>query len=381
LLPGGVEENEVLDGTIEGLSLSEQTKFSVGDEAFAKVFTAETGLGPAFVETSCISCHVGDGRGHPFSELIRFNHISATGYVDHLEILGGPQLQHRSIIGYETESIPDKANGVTSLLGPPVTGLGFLEAVADEDIIALADPNDVDGDGISGAVSYITPPSYFKPFDFNKPNADGQYIGRFGRKSSAINLQIQTAQAYRQDMGITSELEPKEPEGLEVAAHEADVSNEEIEAVIFYMQTLKAPLRRNELDEAVVSGETLFEQIQCTACHVSELKTSNFPIAGLSNKTFQPYTDLLLHDMGDELNDNYTEGSATTAEWRTSPLWGLGLAADAQGGQLFLMHDGRAKSLDEAIQLHGGEGSKSRVAYNKLSETQKQQVIAFLESL
>ena len=383
LLPDGPEENEVLDGTVEGLSIEEELFFGEGDEAFARIFTPSDGLGPLFVETSCISCHVGDGRGHPFSELFRFSHIDEIGNLIELDSLGGPQLQHRSTIGYEKESIPLMANGVSSLLAPPITGLGFLEAVDDADIIALADPDDTDGDGISGKVAYVSPPDYYDPFYFNKPNNEGKYIGRFGRKSGAINLLIQSVGAYRQDMGITSEFEPDEPQGANIPPHEPDVSTEELEAVVFYLQTLKAPERRNMDNADVLAGEVIFNKINCNGCHTPTLKTTDFDIVSpsLSYKEFHPYTDLLLHDMGPELDDNYTEADATTAEWRTSPLWGLGLATDAQGGEYFLMHDGRARSLDEAIQLHGGEASNSRAEYNTLSTQEKEQLIAFLESL
>lgn len=381
ILPPGPEENEVLDGTVAGLSVEEHLLFDEGDEAFAKVFTGSNGLGPIFVETSCIACHIGDGRGHPFSELRRFGAVDANGNIDHLQSLGGPQLQHRSLPGYGVETVPEDANAVTALLAPPNTGLGFLEATDDAVILALADPNDSDGDGISGVASYIDPPDFFEPFPFNSPNAAGQYIGRFGRKSGAINLLMQSVGAYQQDMGITSEFLPEEPQGATIAAHEADVSTQEVLAVVFYLQTLKAPERRNEDDENVLAGETIFAALNCSGCHVPELETTDFHIEALSNKTYYPYTDLLLHDMGPELDDVYTEGSATSAEWRTTPLWGLGLAPDAQGGSYFLMHDGRATSIDEAIQLHGGEGANSRDAYNDLSATEQAQLIAFLESL
>lgn len=381
VLPEGPDDNEVLDGTVHGLSVEDELFFGEGDEAFAKVFTASDGLGPIFVETSCISCHIGDGRGHPFSELVRFSYIAADGSVDPLESLGGPQQQKRSIPGFEPEAIPEEANGVTRLLAPPNTGLGFLEFVPDSDILALADPNDADGDGISGVPSYIDPASFYIPYAFNSPNAEGKYIGRFGRKAGAIDLLIQTVNAYQQDMGITSEFLPDEPQGANIASHDAEVSTEEVNSVVFYLQTLKAPERRNEDDPDVITGEVLFEAINCTGCHTPQLETTDSPIAVLSNVVFHPYTDLLLHDMGPELDDNFTEGSATTAEWRTSPLWGLGLGQDAQGGATFLMHDGRAKTLEEAIQLHGGEAVNSRNAYNELSQNEKDQLIAFLNSL
>ncbi|MGB5556335.1 MAG: di-heme oxidoredictase family protein, partial [Flavobacteriaceae bacterium] len=248
VLPEGPEDNEVLDGTVQGLSVEDELFFGDGDEAFAKVFTGAEGLGPIFVETSCISCHIGDGRGHPFSELVRFSNIAPDGTIDPLETLGGPQQQKRALPGFEPDAIPSEANGVTRFLAPPNTGLGFLEFVHDSDILALADPNDADGDGISGVPSYIDPPSFYVPNPFNSPNAEGKYIGRFGRKAGAIDLLIQTVSAYQQDMGITSEFLPDEPQGATIAPHDAEVSTEEVNSVVFYLQTLKAPERRNEDD-------------------------------------------------------------------------------------------------------------------------------------
>lgn len=381
ILPEEPAENEVLDGAIEGLSKEDQLLFGEGDEAFASVFTAARGLGPIFVETSCQSCHIGDGRGHPFSKLIRFARIAPNGTVDHLEALGGPQLQHRSLPGFPVETIPSEANGQTALLAPPNTGLGLLEAVPDAALLALADPTDGDGDGISGVPSYISPPGFYEPFSFNKPNNEGKYIGRFGRKAGALNLLMQSVGAYQQDMGITSAFLPDEPQGATIAAHDPDVSIEEVNSVVFYLRTLKAPERRNQDHPDVMTGQMLFSTINCSGCHTPQLETADSDISALRNVVFHPYTDLLLHDMGPELDDNYTEGSATTAEWRTTPLWGLGLAPDAQGGAYFLLHDGRAKSIDEAIQFHGGEAAKSRDAYNALSETEKEQLISFLKSL
>ena len=130
-----------------------------------------------------------------------------------------------------------------------------------------------------------------------------------------------------------------------------------------------------------MAGKMLFEQINCSGCHKPTLKTSTSSISVLSNKEFHPYTDLLLHDMGDALDDGYTEGSAETYEWRTPPLWGLGLSPNSQGGEYFLMHDGRAKSIEEAILLHGGEATASKNAYEALSSTEKDNLLEFLKSL
>ena len=189
----------------------------------------------------------------------------------------------------------------------------------------------------------------------------------------------QTVNAYNQDIGITSIFEPYDT----YSGHEIDpeVSTQTVQDVVFYLKTLKAPIQRNQNDPDVISGKQVFTNIGCAKCHVPQLKTGTSPIAALSNKTFFPYTDLLLHDMGTGLDDGYTEGSAHTAEWRTPPLWGLGLSKNSQGGQYFLLHDGRANTIEEAIVLHGGEGDQSRNNFQQLNAEQKSQLIKFLESL
>jgi CxxC motif-containing protein (DUF1111 family) len=147
------------------------------------------------------------------------------------------------------------------------------------------------------------------------------------------------------------------------------------------LQTLKAPLPRNEYAPDVSLGKQLFSQIECTDCHRPAMQTGDSPIAALSRRSIFPYSDLLLHDMGPGLDDGYTEGGALSSEWRTPPLWGLGLSKDSQGGQYFLLHDGRAHSIEDAILQHGGEATASADKFRQLSETEKQQLISFLESL
>ncbi len=368
-------ENELLDGPIEGLSTAEQIQFLSGDEAFGDVFTIEKGLGPVFVANQCASCHAGDGRGTPFVRFTRFGQpdINGNQFLDQ----GGPQLQHKAIPGYQPEKLPPGAT-FTDLIAPPVTGLGFLDAVSDADLIALSDPDDSNNDGISGRPHYNNIPDYVSL----RPNSivqGGKYISRFGKKGAAYDLLHQTSGAYNQDMGITSLFEPHDPySGLE---EDPEVSTQTVNDLVFYLKTLKAPLRRNENDPDVLAGEQIFTQLQCVSCHTATLTTGYSPIAVLSNKTFHPYTDLLLHDMGPALNDDYTEGFAETAEWKTPPLWGIGLSKDAQGGNYFLMHDGRALSLEAAIILHGGEAQQSKTNYTQLSNTEQQQLIVFLESL
>ena len=160
-----------------------------------------------------------------------------------------------------------------------------------------------------------------------------------------------------------------------------EVNNQTVQNVVFYLRTLKAPIPRDTDEPSVTTGKALFEEIGCGNCHRSTLTTGPSAIGSLANRVFEPYTDLLLHDMGPELDDGYTEGSATTAEWRTPPLWGLGLSKNSQGGQYYLLHDGRAQSIEDAILLHGGEGSQSREAYKGLNAAQKAHLINFLESL
>ena len=180
-------------------------------------------------------------------------------------------------------------------------------------------------------------------------------------------------------MGVTSLFEPIDPySGLEV---DPEVSTQTVHDVVFYLKTLKAPIQRNQDDPDVLAGKQIFSDIQCASCHTPTLTTGFSPISALSNKEFHPYTDLLLHDMGPGLDDGYTEGYALTSEWRTPALWGIGLSKDAQGGSYFLLHDGRAMSIEEAILLHGGEAQQSRDNYNQLSEAEKELLIKFLESL
>jgi len=376
LVPGAPANDELLDGPVAGLTAAESRQFLAGDAAFNdQVFTAETGLGSIFVATSCASCHAGDGKGHPFTTLTRFGQTDDTG--NHYLDQGGPQLQHRALQGYTPERIPDGAT--SSNFTPPInTGLGFIELVPDADILAMADPNDADGDGISGVPNWNRIPAYAEPFD-NAVEQNGKYICRFGKKGSVYNLLQQTSNAYNQDIGITSIFEP-----YDVYSHieiDPEIDANTVNSVVFYLKTLKAPIQRDANNESIVSGKNLFMQIGCEKCHRQTLKTGTSSIAALSNKTFSPYTDLLLHDMGPGLDDGYTEGSAKTYEWRTPPLWGLGLSPKSQGGEYFLLHDGRAHSIEAAILLHGGEASASKENFSALSDAEQQALINFLKSL
>ncbi len=374
--PSAPKDDNLLDGPVEGLSESENLRFLRGDISFNdQIFTPDLGLGPLFVANSCGSCHPGDGKGHPFTTLTRFGQYDGTG--NQYKDVGGPQLQNRAIPGYIPEQLPVGV-GFSKLTPPANTGLGFIDAVSDADIQAWADPDDADGDGISGVPNWIE----MKDYLFARQGTielNGKYIGRFGKKGAAYDLHQQTSQAYNEDIGVTSTYEPFDTHtGL---ALDPEISDLEIQDVVFYLKTLKAPIPRSINNGEILAGKAIFTEIGCAKCHRPGMKTGASSIGAIANKTFYPYTDLLLHDMGPALDDGYTEGSAKTSEWKTPALWGLGLSKFSQGGQYFLLHDGRARSIQDAIVLHGGEGQSSNEMYQSLSETEKRNLVQFLESL
>lgn len=389
LLPKAQLDHDLLDGPIGELTPEQNAQFLRGDQAFNKdIFSPATGLGPIFVASSCGSCHAGDGKGHPFTTLTRFGQGDETGnqFMDQ----GGPQLQNRGIPGHTAEVIPAGASS-SKFMPPANTGLGLLAALSDAQILANVDPEDRNNDGISGVANWINPPHYFKPQWYHlartMPGGAVRYVGRFGKKAAAIDLLHQTVNAYKQDMGITSEFDPEDPINYAVSGQAGDgvpdpeVASSTVNSVVFYLRTLKVPIQRNAEDVGVMAGKQLFVKTGCSGCHTPEWTTPQSDIAVLSNQKFAPYTDLLLHDMGKGLDDGYTEGQAKTSEWKTPPLWGLGLSKNSQGGNVFLLHDGRARSVEEAIRLHGGEAAKSRDAFAQLSATDRDKLLLFLDSL
>ena len=385
MLPSAPPEDEILAGTIPGLTQQQEHEHLIGDAAFGKIFTAEEGLGPIFVQSSCSNCHAGNGKGHPSTVLTRFGRFDGN-FTDYLENNGGPQLQQHAITGYTAERIPTQANVFSKRMAPAVMGLGFIAALSDASILANVDSLDSNGDGISGRPNYVHGSSFFKPQSVHSTH-NGQYIGRFGKKAEKVTIQDQVVFALKQDIGITSDFDMEEVfnsrSGINTGDNVSDpeVSSSFVNSLVFYMRTLKAPARRNSQDADVKAGEKIFHQIGCASCHKPNFTTAPSDIQALSNKEFHPYSDFLLHDMGPLLNDDYQEGSASGSEWRTPPLWGIGLAKESQGGKLFLLHDGRATSLEGAISFHGGEAESRRTAFKALSEQEKKQLIKFLESL
>jgi CxxC motif-containing protein (DUF1111 family) len=393
----------------------------IGDEAFEGVFdvappSEHLGLGPVFDHVSCEGCHVGDGRAQPPADGRLFNGFLFRASVPGKGPHGGPkpvpgglggQLQLRAIAGFRPDAVarvrytelqgtfgdgttfslrvphykltappggvPLPANLRFSPRVAPVNfGLGLLEAIPDALLLLRADPSDRDRDGISGRVNIS--------FDAVHQRTA---IGRFGWKAAVPTLLQQGAGAYNGDMGITTNLFAAEAcEGiLGCERHDPELDDATAAATAFYAQTLGVPARRRLDDPQATAGELIFHAVGCAKCHVATQVTGVLPgVPAVSRQIIHPYTDLLLHDMGPGLADNRPDFSASGREWRTPPLWGIGLVRVVNGHTTFL-HDGRARSLLEAILWHGGEALRAREAVRNLPASQRAQLIAFLESL
>lgn len=358
------------------------------------------GLGPLFIADSCIACHVRNGRGRASSDesLVRVALRQAGG---HAPLPGlGHQLQDKAVLGAAPEAavrigwrpvtLPgaaglrrpeialqapdqplDAARVARSLrMAPPLVGMGLLEAVPESALVALADPDDADHDGISGRIHWLA------------DGAAGRRPGRFGWKAITASVREQTAAAYLNDMGVTTPASP----GSDRAAdgRPADIDNREFDLVTYYSQTLGAPRTGRPAGSAVVRrGQRLFRELECARCHVPQLQTASagaVAAAALRGQTIWPYTDLLLHDMGPGLDDGVAELAASSREWRTAPLWGIGLTQKINPQATFL-HDGRARNLAEAILWHGGEASRSRDRYLALAPGERAALLRWLRQL
>ena len=380
LLTEPKDAGERFNAPVAGLSSTELALFVRGDVEFGRRFAAADGLGPIFNNVSCASCHSGDGRGRPENSLFRIGE-PANGF---LADLGGPQIQDKALPGADAELVPAGV-AVSVRLPPPVFGVGLIEAIPVSAILAHVDSLDGDGDGISGRPNWTTAIAYV-------PNGEpgggpGLQLGRFGRKAQTSTLLQQTVEAYHQDMGITSEFRPTENRNPRAHAStivadlalDPEVPVATVEAVIQYVRALAPPSpgARTPQREA---GRVLFASIGCASCHVPSFTTGAHAIAALSNRAVEPYSDFLLHDMGDALADLRADGAASGREWRTTPLWGLRLMRRFLNGDAFLLHDGRARSVEEAILLHGGEASRARDRFAGLSAPQRASILDFVES-
>jgi CxxC motif-containing protein (DUF1111 family) len=390
--------------------------FSLGflDGLTASPTAPNVGLGPLFNNTSCFACHEQNGRGQPplvpraYRGML-FRLSVPPLFVDDpprpIPSFGG-QLQNRAIAGFTAEGtvditlepVPGQFQDGTAYelqrptyriaipyvelppnaqlsprIAPQIVGLGLLEAVPDAEILMRADPNDRDGDGISGKSNVV----------FGGITG-GRRLGRFGHKASTASLLIQTATAYNEDVGITSPLLPTENCALQhpiCGPHAPDVTLHHVQTVAFYTSTLAVPARRNVHDIDVKHGAELFARAGCSACHAPTLHTSATGVEPeLAHLTIHPYSDLLLHDMGPDLADGRPDFRASGSEWRTPPLWGIGLSGFVTGHTRFL-HDGRARNLEEAVLWHGGEALGAREFYRHLTKPERAAVLRFLGSL
>jgi len=399
------------------LSQENLNKHLLGDVLFEAAFvkapaTINPGLGPLFNNSSCVNCHIADGRGRPplggeQLETMLFR-ISIPGN----DINNGPkpvpgfgrQLQVKSVLGYEPEgnvtisyetiygTYPDGTSyslvrpdyNISGRIGngflysprvaPFVFGTGLLEAIKESDIITLADENDDNQDGVPGRPNFV--------WNVREETFE---IGRFGWKANTPTLLQQLAAAYVNDMGITSPYFPIEncADGTQcdTPGDDPEIDQLTLDMVEIYLQTLAVPSRRNYNDADVKRGKILFKQAGCNSCHTTTFTTGTHKsVPELSNQKIHPYTDLLLHDMGDELADGRPDFMADGNEWRTPPLWGIGLVTVVNGHTNFL-HDGRARNLEEAILWHFGEGEKSREKFMNLSKNDRSALIKFLNSL
>jgi CxxC motif-containing protein (DUF1111 family) len=377
------------------------------------------GLGPLFNARSCSACHLHDGRSEPpasgkpmVSMLIR---LSVPGNRKHSEPLPdktyGGQLQGQGIPGVPAEADvfvnyteqPGKfADGepfslrrpsycVTNLgygplssqarmsprVAPAMIGMGLLETVSERDLLETARSQKESGSGIAGQLNYV--------WDEEKQR---MAAGKFGWKAEQPTVLQQIAAAFAGDMGLTSVLFPHDDHTAfqEICDRQPNGGNPEVADKILndvatYSRTLAVPARRNWTNETVLRGERVFRQSDCAMCHVPKLRTgTRADLPELSNQTIHPYTDMLLHDMGEELSDGRPVFKAGARDWRTPPLWGIGLQQNVNGHTCFL-HDGRARNAAEAILWHGGEAARARENFRSLSKTDRIALIAFLDSL
>ncbi|WP_122570846.1 di-heme oxidoredictase family protein [Pseudomonas viridiflava] len=419
------------------LSPVRRLDFSVGNSFFRSPWviapsttTARDGLGPLFNTNACQNCHIKDGRGHPpeagdtnavsmlvrlsipddpaFADLIQRNGVlPEPNYGGQLQDMANPGVTPEGRVRVEYDALTVKFRDGTAVelrqptlritqlgygpmhpeahvsarIAPPMIGLGLLEAIADEAVLANADPDDKNGDGISGRANWVWDDAQQKVV-----------MGRFGWKAGQPNLNQQNVHAFSGDMGLTTSLRrfddctPAQTDCLAAPNgngpdSEPEVSDNILRLVEFYTRNLGVPARRNVDDPQVLTGKNLFFQAGCQQCHVPSFKTrADAAEPELANQEIRPYTDLLLHDMGDGLADNRTEFQATGREWRTPPLWGLGLTA-AVNGHTQMLHDGRARNALEAILWHGGEAQAAQRQVLAFNAEQREALLAFLNSL
>ncbi|POA46394.1 thiol oxidoreductase [Pseudomonas sp. MPR-ANC1] len=416
---------------------SRRVDFSVGNSFFRSPWviapsttTARDGLGPLFNTNACQNCHIKDGRGHPpetgatnaVSMLVRLSIPDAPQFARLIEQVGvvpepvyGGQFQDMAVPGVAPEGkvrvdytpVPVRFKDgsevelrkpllqITQLgygpmhpdtrfsarVAPPMIGLGLLEAIPEEAILANATAQAKEKNGINGRPNRVWDDELQKTV-----------IGRFGWKAGQPNLNQQNVHAFSGDMGLTTSLRPfddctdaqtacKQAPNGNGPDGEPEVSDNILRLVLFYSRNLAVPARRGVNDEQVLAGKNLFFQAGCQSCHTPKYTTAaNAAEPELANQVIRPYSDLLLHDMGDGLADNRTEFQASGRDWRTPPLWGIGLTQAVSGHTQFL-HDGRARNLLEAVLWHGGEAAAAQQQVLAFNAEQRAALLAFLNSL
>lgn len=416
---------------------SRRVDFSVGNSFFRSPWviapsttTARDGLGPLFNTNACQNCHIKDGRGHPptpdatnaVSMLVRLSIPDSPAYAKVIEQLGvvpepvyGGQFQDMAVPGVTPEGkvrveytpVPVRFKDGTEVelrkpvlqftqldygpmhpdtrfsarVAPPMIGLGLLEAIPEEAILANAAAQAKENNGIKGRVNRVWDDELQKTV-----------AGRFGWKAGQPNLNQQNVHAFSGDMGLTTSLRPfddctdaqtacKQAPNGNGPDGEPEVSDNILRLVLFYTRNLAVPARRGVNDEQVLAGKNLFFQAGCQSCHTPQYTTAaNAAEPELANQVIRPYSDLLLHDMGDGLADNRTEFQASGRDWRTPPLWGIGLTQAVSGHTQFL-HDGRARNLLEAVLWHGGEAQQAQQQVLSFNAEQRAALLAFLNSL
>jgi CxxC motif-containing protein (DUF1111 family) len=386
-----VRDPKLIEGQLAGFSV------------FHRTFRKSEGLGPAFINSSCRGCHVLNGKGplklrkensrQKSTVVVRVslgpNKIDAQRQVPRIggqikdshtarrkrnqnnvslrweEALGrypdGTSYTLRKpILGLPQRRARRQMNG-SLRMSPMLFGMGLIEAIPEQAVLALSDPEDRDNDGISGKPNFVI-----------DERTGLSALGRFGFKASQPTLEQQNASAALHDMGITSPLLSQEAK--------AEISAEELEELTLYLALAGVPKANNQSSPRVQFGYGLFRDVGCQSCHVPSF-ISEHPLAPLDGQLIHPFTDLLLHDMGPDLSDRVVEGEALGQEWRTTPLWGLGFAETVSQVKPVYLHDGRARTIEEAILWHGGEAENSRNAFKALNKAERDLLIAFLESL
>ncbi|HEX2833849.1 MAG TPA: di-heme oxidoredictase family protein [Thermoanaerobaculia bacterium] len=360
---------------LAGLNAAQTARFNEGRTEFGSVEDVDDGLGPVFNGRSCGECHNQPALGGGSNRLVTRIGRTTNGVYDPLMNLGGQLLQNQAIgprdgspHAFRPEQVPQQANVVTRRRSTPLFGLGLVDATPDQTFINLAAAQAARNDGTAGRVALV-----------DNAAAGTRTVGKFGWKAQIATLLQFSGDAYLNEMGITSPAFPNEncPGGncAELQFNPRPGLNdggEDVTLLADFMAILAAP-PRGATNADTNAGEQLFNQIGCNSCHVASLQSGAHAIAALNRVTYQPYSDFLLHDMGN-LGDGIPQGAASAREIRTAPLWGLRVVTQ-------FLHDGRANTLDAAINAHDGQGRASRDRFNALNANDRNRLLAFLRSL